>query len=86
MPRSSEGAVSKVLAFIREYPGGVTSNEVAMALEVPDRTARRYLAKLYTRGDISREVEYAGEPVTFHYRYKAKKATVTKKPPLPPQR
>lgn len=75
MPRSSEEAVGKVLAYLRERgERGATSNEVARSLGVPDRTARRYLAKLFERRSVTRFAEYAGDPtITFHYRYVAAK-------------
>ena len=69
MPRSSEEAVGKVLALVKERERGATSHEVAAALDVPERTARRYLAKLYERRAVHRVAEYSGEPITFHYRY-----------------
>ena len=80
MPRSAEAALAKVLAFIQGRADGATSNDVATALDVPERTARRYLSTLFQERKITRTAEYAGDPVvTFHYRYRVGEAKPRKK-------
>lgn len=48
---------------------GLTSKEMALLLQIPERTARRCLLHLFADGKAARVPEYAGRPPVFSYRY-----------------
>lgn len=74
MPRTPQIPKDRVLtAVAATKTRGATSADVAQALDIPERTARRLLAALFTAREVTRTGEYAGEPPVFHYRYNAKK-------------
>lgn len=56
---------------LRRHPEGVSCGTAATLIDVPLRTARRYLADLHTAGEALREPSYEGDPPVFGWRYKA---------------
>lgn len=54
---------------LRRHPEGLTSAHAATLIDVPVRTARRYLADLHTAGEANRLAAYEGAPPVFGWVY-----------------
>lgn len=56
---------------LRRHPEGLTCGHAATLIDVPLRTARRYLADLHTAGEAQRQPVYEGTPPVFGWLYTA---------------
>ncbi len=83
MPRTNTEVIEKVETVVAKSKGGLTSAEVAKKLDIPERTARRYLTRLFVEKKLTREGAYVEAPapkgangasIRFYYRYSIRAA------------
>lgn len=75
MPRTNVEVIEKVHKAVARMARGLTSAEVATKLDMPERTARRHLTRLFAERKLNRTGEYVevktkdGASLRFYYRY-----------------